>query len=71
VATALQDGFLPYCEPVFKRCVSLVEQERARARARADGCDLLLQCKKPPFKKNPTIGTFFLLKKPRLKSLVL
>ena len=26
VATALQDGFLPYCEPVFKRCVSLVEQ---------------------------------------------
>jgi hypothetical protein len=28
VATALQDGFLPYCEPVFKRCVSLVEQEQ-------------------------------------------
>ena len=27
VATALQEGFLPYCEPVFKRCVSLVEQE--------------------------------------------
>ena len=26
VATALQEGFLPYCEPVFKRCVSLVEQ---------------------------------------------
>ncbi|XP_013773250.1 transportin-1-like isoform X2 [Limulus polyphemus] len=26
VATALQSGFLPYCEPVFKRCVSLVEQ---------------------------------------------
>ncbi|XP_076308610.1 transportin-1-like [Tachypleus tridentatus] len=26
VATALQAGFLPYCEPVFKRCVSLVEQ---------------------------------------------
>jgi len=26
VATALQDGFLPYYEPVFKRCVSLVEQ---------------------------------------------
>lgn len=26
VATALQEGFLPYCEPVFKRCVSLIEQ---------------------------------------------
>lgn len=26
VATALQAGFLPYCEPVFKRCVSLIEQ---------------------------------------------
>ncbi|XP_015791866.1 transportin-1 [Tetranychus urticae] len=26
VATALQNGFLPYCEPVFKRCLSLVEQ---------------------------------------------
>uniref|UniRef100_A0A915KY87 Transportin-1 n=1 Tax=Romanomermis culicivorax TaxID=13658 RepID=A0A915KY87_ROMCU len=26
VATALQHGFLPYCEPVFKRCVSLIEQ---------------------------------------------
>ena len=26
VATALQDGFLPYCDNVFKRCVSLVEQ---------------------------------------------
>ncbi|BES91280.1 IBN_N [Nesidiocoris tenuis] len=26
VATALQSGFLPYCEPVYKRCVSLVEQ---------------------------------------------
>ena len=26
VATALQEGFLPYCEPVFRRCVSLVEQ---------------------------------------------
>ena len=21
-----QEGFLPYCEPVFRRCVSLVEQ---------------------------------------------
>ncbi|XP_077285627.1 transportin 1 isoform X2 [Arctopsyche grandis] len=26
VATALQAGFLPYCEPVFRRCVSLIEQ---------------------------------------------
>ncbi|WAR22767.1 TNPO1-like protein [Mya arenaria] len=26
VATALQSGFLPYCEPVYRRCVSLVEQ---------------------------------------------
>ena len=26
VATSLQSGFLPYCEPVFNRCVSLVSQ---------------------------------------------
>lgn len=26
VATALRSGFLPYAEPVFQRCVSLVEQ---------------------------------------------
>ena len=26
VATALQSGFLPYCEPVYQRCVNLVEQ---------------------------------------------
>jgi len=26
VATALHSGFLPYCEPVFRRCVSLIEQ---------------------------------------------
>ncbi|XP_044734590.1 transportin-2 [Chrysoperla carnea] len=26
VATALQSGFLPYCEPVFRRCISLIEQ---------------------------------------------
>ena len=24
MATALQSGFLPYCEPVFQRCVALV-----------------------------------------------
>jgi len=26
VATALHSGFLPYCEPVFRRCVSLIDQ---------------------------------------------
>jgi transportin-1 len=26
VATALQVGFIPYCEPVFERCLSLVKQ---------------------------------------------
>ena len=26
MATALQSGFLPYCEPVFQRCVSLIAQ---------------------------------------------
>jgi len=26
VATALQGGFIPYCEPVYKRCLSLVKQ---------------------------------------------
>ena len=26
VATALRSGFFPYAEPVFQRCVSLVEQ---------------------------------------------
>jgi hypothetical protein len=26
VATALQTGFIPYCEPVYKRCLSLVKQ---------------------------------------------
>ena len=26
MATALQSGFLPYCEPVYRRCVHLVEQ---------------------------------------------
>lgn len=26
MATALQSGFLPYCGPVYQRCVSLVEQ---------------------------------------------
>jgi len=26
IATALQSGFLPYCEPVFVRCISLIKQ---------------------------------------------
>ncbi|XP_055382559.1 transportin-1 [Condylostylus longicornis] len=26
IATALQSGFLPYCEPVYRRCISLIEQ---------------------------------------------
>ncbi|CAD5125177.1 DgyrCDS13420 [Dimorphilus gyrociliatus] len=26
VATALQNGFLPYCEPVYGRCINLVEK---------------------------------------------
>uniref|UniRef100_T1I188 Transportin-1 n=1 Tax=Rhodnius prolixus TaxID=13249 RepID=T1I188_RHOPR len=26
VATALQSGFLPYCEPVYKRCILLIER---------------------------------------------
>uniref|UniRef100_H2ZM68 Transportin-1 n=1 Tax=Ciona savignyi TaxID=51511 RepID=H2ZM68_CIOSA len=30
VATALQTGFLPYCEPVFRRCVGLVQNTLAQ-----------------------------------------
>lgn len=26
IATALQSGFLPYCEPVYRRCISLIQQ---------------------------------------------
>lgn len=26
IATALQSGFLPYCAPVYQRCISLIEQ---------------------------------------------
>ncbi|XP_057298816.1 transportin-1-like [Hydractinia symbiolongicarpus] len=33
VATALQSGFLPYAEPVYNRCVSLVEQTLAQCYA--------------------------------------
>ncbi|EMP36313.1 Transportin-1 [Chelonia mydas] len=31
VATALQSGFLPYCEPVYQRCVNLVQKTLAQA----------------------------------------
>uniref|UniRef100_G1SUT0 Transportin 2 n=1 Tax=Oryctolagus cuniculus TaxID=9986 RepID=G1SUT0_RABIT len=31
VATALQNGFLPYCEPVYQRCVTLVQKTLAQA----------------------------------------
>ena len=36
VATALQSGFLPYAEPVYFRCVSLVEQTLAQCYVSAD-----------------------------------
>ncbi|XP_076040729.1 transportin 1 [Oratosquilla oratoria] len=35
VATALQSGFLPYCGPVYQRCVSLVEQTLHQTMAHA------------------------------------
>ena len=41
VATALQEGFLPYCEPVYKRCVSLVEQTLNQAIAHSQNPDQL------------------------------
>uniref|UniRef100_A0A2K5D1U8 Transportin-1 n=1 Tax=Aotus nancymaae TaxID=37293 RepID=A0A2K5D1U8_AOTNA len=31
VATALQSGFLPHCEPVYQRCVNLVQKTLAQA----------------------------------------
>ena len=36
VATALRSGFLPYAEPVFQRCVSLVEQTLAQSLVSTD-----------------------------------
>jgi transportin-1 len=39
VATALQSGFLPYCEPVFKRCVSLIEQTLMQSYAHCSNPD--------------------------------
>uniref|UniRef100_A0A673GSL2 Transportin-1 n=1 Tax=Sinocyclocheilus rhinocerous TaxID=307959 RepID=A0A673GSL2_9TELE len=35
VATALQSGFLPYCEPVYQRCVNLVQKTLAQAVVRS------------------------------------
>lgn len=37
VATALQSGFLPYCEPVYQRCVTLVQKTLAQAMVRTLG----------------------------------
>lgn len=37
VATALQIGFLPYCEPVYQRCVTLVQKTLAQAMVRTSG----------------------------------
>ncbi len=34
MATALQSGFLPYCEPVYQRCVTLVQKTLAQAMVR-------------------------------------
>uniref|UniRef100_A0A673AFF5 Transportin-1 n=1 Tax=Sphaeramia orbicularis TaxID=375764 RepID=A0A673AFF5_9TELE len=36
VATALQSGFLPYCEPVYQRCVNLVQKTLAQAMVSAE-----------------------------------
>uniref|UniRef100_A0A672H3X2 Transportin-1 n=1 Tax=Salarias fasciatus TaxID=181472 RepID=A0A672H3X2_SALFA len=36
VATALQSGFLPYCEPVYQRCVNLVQKTLAQAMSQPD-----------------------------------
>ncbi len=36
MATALQSGFLPYCEPVYQRCVTLVQKNLAQAMVRGE-----------------------------------
>ena len=36
VATALQSGFLPYSEPVYRRCVSLTEKTLAQIAVGSD-----------------------------------
>jgi transportin-1 len=43
VATALQAGFIPYCEPVYKRCLSLVKQTLDQCemfRTQPEMCDM-------------------------------
>lgn len=38
MATALQSGFLPYCEPVYQRCVTLVQKNLAQAMVSLHAC---------------------------------
>ena len=45
VATALQSGFLPYCEPVYQRCVTLVQ--KTLAQAMVSTCPPLCCCPSP------------------------
>lgn len=43
IATALQSGFLPYCEPVYHRCISLISQtlqQEMESRANPGACDV-------------------------------
>ncbi|RMB90075.1 hypothetical protein DUI87_33530 [Hirundo rustica rustica] len=42
VATALQSGFLPYCEPVYQRCVTLVQKTLAQAMYEAPDKDFMI-----------------------------
>jgi len=37
IATALQFGFFAYCEPVFRRCISLIEQTINQEMVRNEG----------------------------------
>uniref|UniRef100_A0A6I8REM4 Transportin-1 n=1 Tax=Xenopus tropicalis TaxID=8364 RepID=A0A6I8REM4_XENTR len=50
VATALQSGFLPYCEPVYQRCVNLVQktlQQSMTDQLQSDRCTV------SPVENNP------------------
>ncbi|XP_078740908.1 transportin-1-like [Lampetra fluviatilis] len=42
VATALQSGFLPYCEPVYQRCVNLVQKTLTQATCEAPDKDFMI-----------------------------
>lgn len=44
MATALQSGFLPYCEPVYQRCVNLVQKTLAQAMVREVSSTNTLEC---------------------------